>query len=125
MKENQTMKHIIILLTLLCVTAACSGEKYGAGADKAAPTVTVKDVYLDRSLQEQSGDPRGHHHRPVWVARQVLVLHAGRHRPHLRQPEARKSFPARRHGEEGAGHRHDPGRTRKGYQIVAQGVEVR
>jgi uncharacterized protein YdeI (BOF family) len=52
MREKQKMKQIIILLTLLCVTAACSGEKYGAGVDTAAPIVTVKDVYLDRSLQD-------------------------------------------------------------------------
>ncbi|HSM73559.1 MAG TPA: hypothetical protein VK852_02955 [Desulfobacterales bacterium] len=46
------MPRIILFLTLLCFTAACSGEKYGTGVDKAAPIVTVKDVYLDRSLQD-------------------------------------------------------------------------
>lgn len=46
------MKRIMMLLAVLCATVACSGEKYGAGTDKAAPTVSVKDVYLDRSLQD-------------------------------------------------------------------------
>lgn len=46
------MKRILMLLAVLCLMVACSGEKYGAGADKSAPAVTVKDVYLDRSLHE-------------------------------------------------------------------------
>lgn len=47
------MKKIFMLLVMLSLTISCSGEKYGAGADKGAAAVTVKDVYLDRSLQER------------------------------------------------------------------------
>ena len=46
------MKRIMMLIAAVCLTVACSGEKYGAGTDRSAPAVTVKDVYLDRSLHE-------------------------------------------------------------------------
>jgi uncharacterized protein YdeI (BOF family) len=46
------MKRVLLLLSLLCATVACSGDKFGTGTDKAAPVVTVKDVYLNRSLHK-------------------------------------------------------------------------
>ncbi len=49
------MKSFIFLLTVFCLTttAACSGEKYGAGIDSNAPKVSVKDVHLNKNLKDQ------------------------------------------------------------------------
>lgn len=47
------MKRAMLLLSLLLATAACSGEKFGTGTDKTAPVVTVKDVYLNQTLQNR------------------------------------------------------------------------
>lgn len=45
------MKFLYLFISILLLTAACSGEKYGAGVDPQAPLVTVKDVHMDTSLQ--------------------------------------------------------------------------
>ncbi len=45
------MRYLALFCLLLLFTAACSGDQYGAGVDPQAPLVTVKDVYIDTSLQ--------------------------------------------------------------------------
>ena len=45
------MKYFFLFLSVLLLTAACSGEKYGSGIDSQAPLIKVKDVHLDKSLQ--------------------------------------------------------------------------
>ena len=45
------MRYLVLFFSILILAAACSGEKYGAGVDPQAPLVTVKDVYIDASLQ--------------------------------------------------------------------------
>ena len=45
------MRYLFLIFSILLLTTACSGEKYGSGVDPKAPLVTVKDVYMDKSLQ--------------------------------------------------------------------------
>ena len=48
------MKSFFLLLAILLLTAACSGDAgntFGSGVDPQAPVVKVKDVYFDKSLQ--------------------------------------------------------------------------
>jgi uncharacterized protein YdeI (BOF family) len=45
------MKYLLLLFSIMLLTVACSGEKYGTGVDPEAALVTVKDVYMDQSLQ--------------------------------------------------------------------------
>ena len=46
------MKQMIFAAALLTtlILAGCSGEKYGAGIDSAAPVVQVKDIFLQPQL---------------------------------------------------------------------------
>lgn len=45
--------HIVILIFFMfaVTSTGCSAEKYGSGVDKTLPTVKVKDIFLDSSLQ--------------------------------------------------------------------------
>jgi uncharacterized protein YdeI (BOF family) len=51
------MKSFFLLLAILLLTAACSGDAgdagniFGSGVDQQAPVIKVKDVYFDKSLQ--------------------------------------------------------------------------
>ncbi len=51
------MKNFFLLLSILLLTTACSGDAddagntFGSGVDPQAPVIKVKDVYLDKSLQ--------------------------------------------------------------------------
>lgn len=46
------MKHFLLISAFLLLAAGCSaGENYGAGVDEKAQLVTVKDVYLNQSIQ--------------------------------------------------------------------------
>jgi RecJ-like exonuclease len=48
------IKIFFLLIAVLIVLTGCSGEQYGAGISKDAPTVTVKDVLLTPSLLGQT-----------------------------------------------------------------------
>ncbi|WP_373498838.1 hypothetical protein [Desulfococcus sp.] len=118
------MKRIFTLLAVVSLMLSCSGEKYGAGADKGASPVTVKDVYLDRSLHEglvtlegtiigQCGSPD-----KCWF---FMQDETGRIFVNLKP--ANFSLPAAMGKKvrvtgmiQGA---------KEGYQLIAQGVEVR
>ena len=118
------MKRIFMLLATVSLIFSCSGEKYGAGVDRDAAPVTVKDVYLDRSLHEglvtlegtiigQCGSPD-----KCWF---FMQDETGRIFVNLKP--ANFALPAAMGKKvrvtgmiQGA---------REGYQLIAQGVEVR
>ncbi len=117
-------RHIVILVSAGILMAACSDKQYGAGADSSAAAVTVKDVYLDRSLHDglvtlegtiigQCGSPD-----KCW-----FFMQDGTGRIFVNLKPANFSIPAAM------------GKTvrvtgvvqgaKDGYQLIAQGVEVR
>jgi uncharacterized protein YdeI (BOF family) len=118
------LKPFVMLVLAGSLMAACSGEKYGAGTDSGAPAVTVKDVYLDRSLHDglvtlegtiigQCGSPD-----KCWF---FMQDDTGRIFVNLKP--AKFSIPAAMGKKvrvtgiiQGA---------KEGYQLIAQGVEVR
>lgn len=55
------MKNLLLIGTLAVtlILAGCGGEQYGAGVDASAPTVKVKDVFLQKNLLGQKVTLKG------------------------------------------------------------------